>query len=92
MKEFKGLLKSEVKKAERLANKLTGFKDCRVTAYSSEVTHPFDFDPESTWIQCICEICRDYEEPIDFSVNLSIPMRDRRKSFAWCVYNGEYTE
>lgn len=91
MKKFEGLLKSEIKKAEKLANRLTGFNDCKVTGYSSKVTHPFEFDPDCTYIDCECEICRNYEEPIDFQINLSIPMGDRRRSFAWAIFNGKYT-
>ena len=90
MKKFEGLLKSEIKKAERFANKITGFNDCKLTAYSSKVTHPFDFDKDCEFVEIDCEICRDYEEPIDTLIHLSIPMLNRRKTFAWCMLNGEY--
>ena len=92
-REFNGLLKSEIKKAERLANKVTGYNDCKVTAYSSKVTHPFDFDYNTVYVEVDCEICRDYKEPIEEQIHLSIPMADRRMSFAWCMTTkGEYVD
>ena len=81
MKKFEGLLKSEIRKVERLANKLTGFSDCKVTAYSSMETHPINFDPSVVFVECDCEVCRNYEEPIGFSIHLTIPMFDRRRSW-----------
>ena len=92
MRKFEGLLKSEIKKAERLANKVTGFNDCKITGYFSKITHPFDFDPSFVFVEVECEICRDYEEPIETVINLLIPMDDRRRTFAWCSVNGEFTE
>lgn len=80
-KEFDGLLKSEVKKLERAANKLTGFDDCKVTAYGSKVTRPFDFDPDAVFVEVNAEICRGYEVVVPCIIQMSIPMFDRRKSF-----------
>lgn len=80
-KEFEGLLNSEIKKIERAANKISGFNNCKLTAYSSKVTHPFDFDFECTFVEIDAEICRDYEELVECEIHMSIPMFDRRKSW-----------
>lgn len=80
-REFKGLLKSEIQKIESAANKISGFKNCKVTGYGASITHPFDFDPEVTFVEVDAEICRDYEERVDCVVHMSIPMFDRRKSW-----------
>ncbi|MCD7866809.1 MAG: hypothetical protein LUG62_01110 [Clostridiales bacterium] len=82
MKEFKGLLRSEIKKAERLANKATGTDNCRITGYSWKEEHPIDFAPECTFIEVRCEICHDYEERADVDIILNIPMFDRRMTKA----------
>lgn len=84
-KEFKGLLRSEIKKVEKLANKVTGFDNCKITGYSTVESTMFD----SCWIDCKCEICRDYEERVDIDIRISIPMFDRRMSWAYCFINGE---
>lgn len=87
MKEFRGLLRSEIKKIETAANKATGFNDCKLTAYSSETTLLLDFDPTSVFVDVRCEICRNYEEPVEgLTVEMSIPMFDRRKSKAYATY------
>ena len=78
MKKFETLLKSEIKKAEAAANKFSGRTDCKVTGYSSRKS-----DTEfGNWYDCSCEICYNYEEPADFSVDLFVFMDDRRRSFA----------
>lgn len=79
---FKGLLKSEIKKAEKAANKALGVTDCKVTGYSSRVTRPVDFDPEYVVVEVECEICHSYENRAEVDVHLSIPMYDRRKTDA----------
>lgn len=84
-KEFKGLLRSEIKKAENLANKITGFSDCKITGYSSVESNKF----EECWIECECEICRNYEERVDIDIMLVIPMFDRRMSWAYCNIDGK---
>lgn len=87
MKEFKGLLKSEVKKIETAANKATGFDNCKLTAYASSISRPFDFDPTAVFVDIHCEICRDYEEPVEgLDVTMSVPMFDRRRSKAYATY------
>jgi hypothetical protein len=79
---FNGLLKSEVAKAERVANKVTGFNDCKVTAYSSHEERS-SYDPRFTWVEVDCEICRNYEDVVDgLKVHLSIPIFDRRRTKA----------
>lgn len=82
MKKFEGLLKSEIKKAVKAANKYSGFNDCTVTGYSWTTERPFEFDPEAVFVNVKCEICRNYEERCDFDVELIIPMFDRRKTTA----------
>lgn len=85
MKEFKGLLISEVKKAEKLANKVTGFDDCKVTGYSPVERNEFC----ECWIDCKCEICRNYKDRVDIDIMLVIPMFDRRMSWAYCNIDDE---
>ena len=84
-KVFEDLLRSEIKKAIKVANKATGFNDCTITAYFAEEEHPFDFDPEVTFMNVTCEICRNYEERVPIDVVLSIPMFDRRMTTARVV-------
>lgn len=83
MKEFKGLLKSEIKKAERLANEITGFNDCKVTGYCEQ-------KEENGFIIVKCEICRNYKERINFDITLSVLLKDRRFSFASTFIDGWY--
>lgn len=76
MKEFNGLLKSEIKKAEAAANKFYGRKDCKVTSCGwGEVDGLGN-------VTVSCEICFGYEEPADHSVIVSVIGMDRRRSFA----------
>ena len=78
-KEFETILVSEIRKAEKVANKLTGYDNCKVTAYSAKVDKDFpDF------IDVTCEICRDYEEVLnDVVVKINVFMPDRRMSKAY---------
>lgn len=85
MKKFENLLKSEIRKAEAAANKATGRTDCKVTGYFARETRPFDFDPDAVFMDVRCEICYNYETRADVDVMLSIPMFDRRRSFATVV-------
>lgn len=84
-KKFEGLLKSEIKKAENIANKHSGFSDCKVTGYFAKERRPFDFDLDMVFVEVKCEICRNYEERCEFDVMLDIPMFDRRKTKARVV-------
>lgn len=75
--EIMDILKSEIKKAEKLANTLTNKKDCRVTGtYYNGVLDWMG------WAVVRCEICSDNmtEREIDINVNVFTP--DRRRSFA----------
>lgn len=89
MKKFNALLKSEIRKVETLANRITGFDDCKITAYSIHESLMLDDDINSRWIDCKCEICRNYEETVDIDINISIPMFDRRMSWAYAVIDGK---
>lgn len=76
MKSLETLLKSEVKKAETVANKFYGRTDCKVTAWGSNGSDGWG------WYEVSCEICFNYEEVADHSVTLFVFMPDRRRSFA----------
>ena len=78
------LSKSEIKKIETLANKITGFDNCKVTAYSSSYNKEFNI------VECSIEICRDYEERVDVDIHLSSFLDDRRRSYAYAFINNEY--
>lgn len=78
------LLKSEIKKIETLANRITSFDNCKVTAYS------FSYDKEFNIVKCALEICRDYKEKVDIEIYLSSFLDDRRKSYAYAFVNNEY--
>lgn len=78
------LLKSEIKKIETLANKITGFHNCKVTAYSSS------YNKELNFVECSIEICRDYEEVVDIDLYLSAFLDDRRRSYAYAFVNSKY--
>lgn len=86
-KTFEGLLQSEIRKAENAANKATGTRNCKLTGYTSKVVHPFDFDPEATFVEVICEICHDCERRASVDVRLDIPMFDRRRTVATVIPN-----
>lgn len=77
MKKFETLLKSEIKKAERCANKALKCNDCRVTGYFSDGTID-----ELGFITVTCEICHDYEARADVDVEMNIFIPDRRRSWA----------
>lgn len=85
-KKFESLLPSEIKKAEAAANKATGTKNCKVTGYSW-TRSSLGIDPDAMFVDVRCEICHDYEQRADVDVLLSIPMFDRRRSFATAVSN-----
>ena len=92
------LLKSEIKKNylktrihcfadkcwKTLANKITGFHNCKVTAYSSS------YNKELNFVECSIEICRDYEEVVDIDLYLSAFLDDRRRSYAYAFVNSKY--
>lgn len=80
MKEFKGLLKSEIKKAETAANKFFGTTNAKVTAYFVGERH--EYIVRGDWCEVKCEICFDYENRADYDVVINVFMPDRRRSFA----------
>lgn len=71
------LMISEIRKAERLANKVTGKTDCRVTGYYTD-NKKDDFG----FITVKCEICSNNMEDREDDVILSICTWDRRRTFA----------
>lgn len=79
MKEFKGLLKSEIKKAEAAANKFFGTTNAKVTAYSAKRCAESGCE---NWYEVKCEICFDYKKRADYDVEINVFMLDRRHSFA----------
>lgn len=85
MKQFKGLLKSEIKKAEAFANKLNRVDDCKVTAYS------YSYNGTDDFISVECEICRNYDDVAEYGVAIEVFMPDRRRSWAR-VKSGDYLE
>lgn len=81
------LLKSEIKKVIRLANKVNGCTDATLTGYS--VSRDKDM-PDFYTVDC--EICHDYETRADYDVTISVFMPDRRRSFAYTIVDGQYTK
>ncbi len=79
------LLKSEIKKAVRLANKVNKCKDATVTAYS--ISRNKDL-PD--FYDVTCEICHDYATRAENDVMISVFMPDRRMSFAYAIIDGDY--
>jgi hypothetical protein len=80
MKEFNGLLTSEIKKAEKKANELNNSTDCKVTGCSwSSIPNEFGI------IRVRCEICHNYETRADEEVEVEVFMDDRRRSWAHAV-------
>lgn len=82
MKKFEGFLKSEIKKIEGCARKHTGNNNMVMTGYSVYENRPFDFDQDAVFMEADCEICEGYDGTAVLSVHLTIPMFDRRRSYA----------
>ena len=80
MKSSEQLLPSEIKKAERCANKALKADNCKVTGYY----HDGKID-ELGVVLVKCEICHDYEERATVDVELNIFMPDRRRSWARAI-------
>lgn len=70
------LKRSEIKKAEKLANKVTGKKECRVTGYS------LGKEDDLGYAAVRCEICSNDMSEREPDIYISACMWDRRKSFA----------
>ena len=79
------LLKSEIKKAIKLANKVNKCDDATVTGYSVERDKELpDF------YHVVCEICHDYETRAENDVELAIFVPDRRRSYAYAIVGGQF--
>jgi len=78
------LLKSEIKKAIKLANKVNGCNDATLTGYY------YERDELSDFIRVFCEICHDYEGRAEHDVEIEIFLPDRRRSYAHAFVNGQY--
>lgn len=79
------LLKSEMKKAIKLANKVNRCTDATITGYS------YTQDKElPDFFTVVCEICHDYETRADHDVSISVFMPDRRMSYAYAIVGGQY--
>lgn len=72
---FENLKVSEIKKAESYANKASGKKDCRVTAWYTDSKNEFGF------YQVRCEICSNNMNERENDVIIEVCMNDRRRSF-----------
>lgn len=75
MKKFEGLLKSEIKKVEKFAQKRDG-KDSRLTGYGYHET-----EGARDYITVKCEICSNDMRDRERDVVLYVFVPDRRKSF-----------
>ena len=71
------LMVSEIKKAERLANKVTGKTDCRVTNCYTD-----NKKDNSGFIKVMCEICSNNMEDPEGYVRLFVCTWNRRRTFA----------
>lgn len=80
MKAFENLLPSEVKKAEKCANKALKTNNCKVTGYAHN-SKPDEFG----FLTVKCEICHDYEERAAVDVELNVFMPDRRRTWARAI-------
>lgn len=69
---------SEIKKAERLANRLTGKKDCRVTGYYTEGANG-DFQIFQ------CEVLSDGGKTREIDIYVDAFLPDRRRSRAYTM-------
>lgn len=75
MKKFKGLLRSEIKKVEKFAQKRDG-KDSKLTGYGYHET-----EGAIGFIAVKCEICSNDMRDRERDVILYVFVPDRRKSF-----------
>ena len=78
MREFKGLLKSEIKKAVKAANKFSGYNDCEITT-GRVVKEYSDLGLEMEIVDVFCNVWHNGEK-LDFKVQVHIPMWDRRNT------------
>lgn len=75
MKKFEGLLRSEIKKVEKFAQKRDG-KDSRLTGYYYNET-PDEFG----FVTVKCEICSNDMRDRERDVTIFVYIPDRRRSF-----------
>ena len=75
MKDF-NLMKSEIKKAERFANKVTGKTNCKVTEYYTN-----NKKNNSGFIKVKCRIFSNNGKIPEGYITLLVCTRDRRKTF-----------
>lgn len=75
MKKFEGLLRSEIKKVEKYAQKRDG-KDSRLTGYGYHET-----EGARDYITVKCEICSNDMQDRERDVTLFVYVPDRRRSF-----------
>ena len=75
MKKFEGLLRSEIKKVEKFAQKRDG-KDSRLTGYGYPET-----EGAMGFITVKCEICSNDMRDRERDVILYVFVPDRRKAF-----------
>lgn len=75
MKKFEGLLRSEIKKVEKFAQKRDG-KDSRLTGYSYHET-----EGAIGFITVKCETCSNDMRDRERDVTIFVYVPDRRRSF-----------
>lgn len=75
MKKFEGLLRSEIKKVEKFAQKRDG-KDSRLTGYGYHET-----EGAMGFIAVKCEICSNDMRDRERDVTIFVYVPDRRRSF-----------
>lgn len=75
MKKFEGLLRSEIKKVEKFAQKRDG-RDSRLTGYGYHET-----EGARDYITVKCEICSNDMRDRERDVVLFVYVPDRRRSF-----------
>lgn len=75
-KQFKQLLNSEIKKAEKAANDFLGCNGCELTGYS------YGKEDNLGFVDVKCEICNASGRIADVKVEVCVYMPDRRRSFA----------
>lgn len=75
MKKFDGLLKSEIKRVEKFAQKRDG-RDSRLTGYGYHET-----EGATGFITVRCEICSNDMRDRERDVTLFVYIPDRRRSF-----------
>lgn len=78
-REFKGLLKSEIKKAVKAANKFSGYNDCEITTGKIVKEYSMDLEPGMEIVDVFCNVWHNGEK-LDFKLQVHIPMWNRRNT------------